>query len=208
MKDLNEQLINDVTEQEERKSQALNLLLNEYREKKGHLIGLTSQMGLTRSYVTSSSLEWIGEHLRFANQLPIFNEKIDKKTGKIIIDRETLTLIQQRELDWRRQYPMTLYLAKRKQHKFPPMLVVSWQPWVGNPNANEWSNDKALKDSINAQGLDNESYYVDIEITDTDQLYVIDGQHRLMAIQGLSNLLNKGNGWTPRFSPLSMRQSP
>ncbi|HAA30037.1 MAG TPA: hypothetical protein DCE56_23060, partial [Cyanobacteria bacterium UBA8553] len=64
--------------------------------------------------------------------------KFNPDTQNIEIDAETIEEIQQRPLDWSRQATLAQYLAARKHHKFPPVLVVMNQPWVDNPQAAEW----------------------------------------------------------------------
>ena len=91
-------------------------------------------MGSSRSFVTSVDLSWAAEHIRFASELPIFNEYRDEH-GFVKPDKSTQHLIQQRNLDWRRQIPMTLYLSSRENHKFPPLLVVVTRPWVDQPHS-------------------------------------------------------------------------
>ena len=49
-----------------------------------------------------------------------------------------------------------------------------------------------MKDSCVATPLDDDGYYVDLRLSENDFLYAIDGQHRLMGIQGLQELLTKG----------------
>jgi len=191
--DLVDNVLDDVLEQDDREKKALQLLLDKQTSKKGHLFALRSNMGATkRSYVTSASLEWVAQKVRFARDLPIFSEKRDEH-GNIVLDKETAEIVQQRDPDWRRQFPMTMYLAQRKYHKFPPILVVVTQDWVDDPNSDEWSSDEtALKDSITASTLDSHGVYADVHITERDCIYAIDGQHRLMAIRGLSDLINEG----------------
>ncbi len=177
----------------ERERRALMMLLDRQRERSDHLFSVAARMGATRSFITSVSLEWVAKRVRLANELPMFHEYLDPETDKIRVDWKTASMIQQREPDWTRQYPMTVYLAHRKHHKFPPILVVVTQPWVDNARADEWSkNFKALRDSVSAQAIDSEGRFQDLHLSESDLLYAIDGQHRLMAIQGLSDLLMTG----------------
>lgn len=186
--------VEEVLKQEQREKRALAMLLDKQREKKDHLLAVRINMGTTkRSYVTAASLEWVGQKVRFATELPMFKEHRDEQ-GRVKPDRETAAIIQQRSADWRRQYPMTLYLAKRLNHKFPPILLAVSQEWVDDPKADEWGADgKALRDSISASFLDGGGFFADIYISERDWLYAIDGQHRLMAIKGLVDLLTTGS---------------
>lgn len=186
--------IDEVLEQEQRNRRALLTLLDRERERRHHLLAISSRMGTTRSLVTTVALEWVSNKVKFASELPIFHEHIDEDTKKVVIDEKTAAIIQQRAPDWSRQFPMTLYLAKRPTHKFPPILVVVTQTWVDDPDANEWgAGGKAIRDSVSMNELDSEGRVVDLHISDkNDFLYAIDGQHRLMAIQGLATLLAEG----------------
>lgn len=182
----------EVLEQDDNKQRALQVLLSGLREKERNHLALSSEMGGSRSYVTSVSLEWIAKKLKYASQLPIFREKKDQY-GRIIPDAETISMIQQRDPDHSRQLQMTLYLAVRKNHKFPPILVVVTQDWVSNQDSDNWdSNNRAIIDSCVAVNLDRDGHYVDLRLSEDDFLYVIDGQHRLMGIRGLETLLADG----------------
>lgn len=185
--------IDDVLQQDRKNRQALLILLDAQRERRDHLLTMDVRMGVTRSFMTSVSLEWLAQRVRFATELPMFKEYRDPETGRVRLDRETATMVQQREPNWTRQFPMALYLAKRRRHKFPPVLLVATQDWVDEPSSDQWDSLKrALKDSVNIQALDSLGRYVDLHLTEKDLLYAIDGQHRLMAIKGLTELLNNG----------------
>lgn len=189
-------LIDDVLDQEQKHRRALLHLLDLQRERKNHLLTLETLMGTNRSFVTSVSLEWVAQKVKFASELPLFHEdqRDPVKKGRIILDKETAALVQQREPDWSRQYPMVMYLTKRNTRKFPPILVVCTQPWVDDPNADEWSDsDTALRDSVTGHSLDSLGRIVDLRVSEEDFLYAIDGQHRLMAIMGLRDLLSEGH---------------
>ena len=188
--------LQEIDRQERLKRRALRQLLDEQRQKKNHAVGINSMMGSSRSFVTSVDLSWAAEHIRFASELPIFNEYRDEH-GFVKPDKKTQNLIQQRNLDWRRQIPMTLYLAGRENHKFPPLLVVVTRPWVDQPDADEWEpqEGRALEDSLLYTPIDSNAEYVDLsfESGTGSILYAIDGQHRLMAIRGLKDLLHDGH---------------
>ena len=182
----------DAMFQRERNRQALQMLLDIQRKKDGHLPALRSRMGKTPSYVTSASLSWIVEKVGFAGDLPIFKGKADRTSKAIPIDESTIFDIQQRQPDWRRQLEMALYLALRPYHKFPPILVVAYQGWVYRERSEEWGPDeRAMQDSITAEPLDIEGNYCDLDYRNT-YYYALDGQHRLMAIMGLRDLLRNG----------------
>ena len=184
--------IQEINKQEEEMQKAFRILLDRQRQKAGHQVGMSSFMGGVRSFVTTASLSWAAQYIRFATELPIFNEYRDE-FGKVHPNKYTQHLIQQRNPDWRRQVPMTRYLAARKNHKFPPLLVVVSQAWVNETNHDLWdANGKAMQDSMSYIALDSYGQFVDLTFQEGDHLYAIDGQHRLMAIKGLVELCSNG----------------
>ena len=185
-------LIAGVVRQEEEDRRALAILLDRQREKEGHALALRMHMGVTTSYVTAVPLEWVAQKIRFAGDLPIFKGKVDKKSKRVPVDENTLDDIRQRNPDWRRQLQMTVYMMAQRNHKFPPLLVVGWQDWVHDPSAEQWgAKDRATRDSVPVTPLDHKNAYIDLNYADTNY-YALDGQHRLMAILGMQELLVKG----------------
>ena len=188
-KDMGE-VIDEVLQREQRHSQALSIVLEEQREKDGHLFALSTRMGRVSSFVTTQALDWVAEKVRFAGDLPIFKGKVDETTKKVPVDEDTVAIIQQRQPDWRRQLPMALYLAIRKNHKFPPLLVVAYQDWIYDSKAEQWGPDgRAMQSSLTITPLEPKALYCDLDAKDTTY-YTLDGQHRLMAIKGLAELLS------------------
>ena len=177
-----EKIKTDIEDEEKRHREALQFLLNNQKNKEGHLFALTVEMGSGKSYLTSVSLHWVAGRVRFAFQLPIFDGGIQalEKPGDYI---------QQRRPDWRRQLPMTTYLAARKNHKFPPLLLVAYQDWMYDKDSKNWEKGKANQDALNVIPLDSKAAYVDLDVEDT-QYFALDGQHRLMGIKGLHDLLD------------------
>ncbi len=169
---------------------ALRGLLDWQQKKENRQIALRARMGTSKSYLMSVSLGWVAEHVRFARQLPVFNKHRQKGSDKIIINDTTIAYLQQREPDYSRQLPMALYLAIRKHHKFPPLLLVAYRSWVYDKKSDEWGKDeRALEPSLKTYPLDSNSFLVDLDTTNT-YYYAFDGQHRLMAIKGLRELLD------------------
>ena len=183
--------IQDLEKQEQLKRKALRTLLDEKGHRHDHKVGLSSMMGTSRSFVTSVTLRWAAEHIQLASQLPIFKGHRNEY-GVIEPNKQIQDLIQQRNPDWRRQVPMTLYLAARKNHKFPPLLVVVTQKWVDDAQADQWNTDLATEDSLRYRPIDSSGYFVDLALEADSTLYAIDGQHRLMAIKGLKELNDTG----------------
>lgn len=183
-------VVADVVRQEHTDRQALSILLEKLRSKAEHHLAIRVHMGDVDSYVTSVPLEWITK-VRFAADLPVFRESIEG-SKRITVDQETIDTIQQRQPDWRRQQEMTAYLATRPHPKFPPLLLVAYQHWVYDDRSDKWAPDgRAMHDSLTLAGLEPSSTYWDLDDSDTF-FYALDGQHRLMAIQGLNELITTG----------------
>ena len=184
-----EQLLDEVEEREAKKTRALSLLLDERLRLTGHYLALSARMGSSRSYILSVNLDWISQNVLYARDLPVFKAHRKGEGGRISINDITVNELRQREPDYRRQISMALYLATKPNHKFPPLLVVAYQKWVDDPDSEKWGPDgRALEPSLVVNPLDANSFIVDLDVTST-QYYALDGQHRLMAIQGLKDLL-------------------
>ena len=169
---------------------ALRGLLDSQQAKRNHHIALPSRMGSSTSYLISVSLRWIASNVYFARDLPIFAGHLREGSHEISINDTTIVNLQQREPDFRRQLPMTIYLATRDHHKFPPLFLVAYQNWAYDRNSNKWGPDRrAMESSLNVEPLDSRSALVDLDITNTSY-FALDGQHRLMAIKGLHELLD------------------
>lgn len=157
------------------------------------ILAFRASMGQASSYIASVPLLWVAQRVKFAGEMPVFANRVDSTSKKIKVDDYTIDHIQQRRPDWRRRLPMTVYLAAWEKHKFPPLLVVGHQKWADNPQAKEWGDGiKACRESVAATCLRDNLYQLDDSAT---TFYALDGQHRLMAIQGLQTLMDKG--WLP-----------
>ena len=190
MNDTDHSVVADVVRQDATDRQALSILLEKLRSKAEHHLAIRVHMGNVDSYVTSVPLQWITK-VRFAADLPIFRESIEG-SKRITVDQDTIETIQQRQPDWRRQQHMTAYLATRRHPKFPPLLLVAYQHWVYDDDSDKWAPDgKAMQDSLTLAGLEPSGTYWDLDDSDTF-FYALDGQHRLMAIQGLNELITTG----------------
>ncbi|QOV23073.1 DGQHR domain-containing protein [Anabaenopsis elenkinii] len=178
-------------EREHKEKQVLSLLIQNFLAKKDHIFVQKTEMGGTEAYVGSVTLEWFAGRVHFASGLPLLQKKYNPQTGNIEIDADSIDEIQQRPLDWSRQAPLVQYLAARKSHKFPPVLVVINQPWVDNPKAPEWdSQGIALKSTTDFTPLDQDGKVGLLNISeDNVTIYALDGQHRLMGVQGLMELI-------------------
>lgn len=170
--------------------ETLSFLLSQLLEKSDRLLVQKIQMGDTEAYIGSVTLEWLDSRVRFASQLPLFRHKLNPSDT---LDSKTLDDLQQRPLDWSRQAPLTLYLATRKSHKFPAVLVVISPSWVDNPNAPEWDETgHAKKSAADFTPFDQNRSVGLLELPKETAIFTLDGQHRLMGVQGLMTLLKTG----------------
>jgi DGQHR domain-containing protein len=180
-------------ERETKEKRALAVLLDRYVSSPTRILVQKTEMGSTESYIGSVTLDWFAQRVRYANLLPLFQQKIDPETLKLTIDAATISEIQQRPLNWSRQVVLAQYLAVRKVHKFPPVLVVLNREWVDNPKADEWRKDgRALRSVADFVPLDNEGKVGLLDLSAEVTLYALDGQHRLMGVKGLMELINSG----------------
>ena len=185
-----DKIVDDLREQDIKKASALRQLLNWQSEKRDRLLALPARMGTNRSYLMSVSLRWIADNVSFARDIPIFRAHRRDDTKAVVINSTTIQYLQQREPDYRRQLPMALYLATRPHHKFPPLLLVAYQDWVYDKNSDKWGpHGQALDSSLKTTALNTNSTLVDLDVANTSY-YALDGQHRLMAIKGLKELLD------------------
>ena len=176
--------------------EALRILLDHQMSSTRELPVLTAAMSGTESYLATVTLRWVAGELSFAKDLPLFKEQLTP-TGELVIDERTIDEIVQRPLDWTRQLPLAIYLAGRAHHKFPVLLVVMTDDWVDEPYAEEWErigNDpsqwRARRDATEFTPLDSRRTIGLLEIR--GRLFALDGQHRLMGIRGLIELIRDG----------------
>ncbi len=182
------------TEPENRHRKLLALLLNKYLGKSEQILVQETQMAGNHAYVGSVTLEWFADRVNFASALPLLHHKYNPKTDNIEIDADSIDEIKQRPLDWSRQAALVQYLAVRENHKFPPVLVVINQPWVDNPQTQEWDKEgRAKKSAAEFTPIDEDGKFGLLNIATQDvTIYALDGQHRLMGVKGLMELLKTG----------------
>jgi DGQHR domain-containing protein len=188
------EIAREYLERENKDKQVLALLLEKFLGKKDQILVQKTQMGGTEAYVGSVTLEWFAGRVHFASGLPLLHKKYNPETDNIEIDADSIDEIQQRPLDWSRQAPLVQYLAARKNHKFPPVLVVINQMWVDNPKATEWDRKGlAKKPTTDFTPLDKDGKVGLLNVSEDDvTIFALDGQHRLMGVQGLMELLKTG----------------
>ncbi|MEJ1935750.1 DGQHR domain-containing protein, partial [Nostoc sp. NIES-2111] len=181
-------------ERDNKEKQVLALLLDNFLQKKDQILVQKTEMGGTEAYVGSVTLEWFAGRVHFASGLPLLQKKYNPETDNIEIDADSIDEIQQRPLDWSRQAPLVQYLAARKNHKFPPVLVVINQPWVDNIKAAEWdAQGRAKTSTTDFTPLDKDGKVGLLNVSEENvTIYALDGQHRLMGVQGLIELIKTG----------------
>ena len=186
----------DIMKARQREQRVLSQLLEKLRTRANHHFVLHVHMGEVSSYLTSVTLRWVAEKVGFAADLPIFHES-HEGSKRVPVDPETMEQVRQRQPDWRRQLQMTAYLATRRHHKFPPLLLVGYQGWVYDERHEKWGTDAgAMNESLTLTGLEATGTYWDLDDAET-QFYALDGQHRLMAILGLRDIVR--TGYLPAF---------
>ncbi len=97
-KDVNvERIADQIIDQEFKKKEALSILLDQYLSKGDKLFVEKTEMGGTEAYVGSVTLHWLSERVKFAMNLPLFENHLvvdkDKGTKKIEISKESLQKI-------------------------------------------------------------------------------------------------------------------
>lgn len=179
--------LEDMAERQRQQDQALASVLDAKMKDPRYVLVQQAKMGSTPSYHAARALRWINKEVKLFSALPLLSHKIDPK-GNFIIDEESVALLEQRAPNWARQYPMVRYLAEQPDRKFPAILVVVSAPWVDNDDAPEWDAEHlATRDSLDITFLDGGEQLGLLDLHGTT-LYVIDGQHRLIAIQGIEEI--------------------
>jgi len=153
-----------------------------------------TKMGDVTAYLGSVTLEWFAKKVEFASTLPILQNKYNPVTDNIEIDADSIEQIQQRSLDWSRQASLLQYLTIHRNHKFPPVLVVINQPWANDAKSELWGGEgRAKKATTDFTPLDANGHIGLLNVAEKDvNIYALDGQHRLMGVQGLLELLENG----------------
>ncbi len=125
--------------------------------------------------------------------MSLLSDRSNSAKKNITIDSDTIEVIQQRPLDWSRQASLVQYLAGRTTHKFPPVLVTIDRAWIDNIHAPEWGRGgKATESAAVFTPIDGKGEIGLLDIGEAARIYALDGQHRLMGVQGLMELLRAG----------------
>ncbi len=152
-----------------------------------------TNMGGSESYVGVVTLQWLADRVKYASEMSLLSDRYQTEDRNISIDSKTIEVIQQRPLDWSRQAALVQYLAGRATHKFPPVLVTIDRAWVDNTYADEWGRGgKANESAAMFTAIDGNDSVGLLDVGEMVRIYALDGQHRLMGVQGLMELLRTG----------------
>ncbi len=187
---VDEKMLDDLYVNARRKRSALRVLLDEQSAKSDPL-AIRAHMGDTVSYVTTAPLEWFASGVYYACDLPVLPSGHNADARQDGIDAATDDSLPHLEPDWTRQLELVRYLATSPHRRFPPMMLAAAANWVSNRYADQWCDGIALEDSIRARSLDSEGAYVSLHCENVS-FYALSGQHALLAIHGLVQLLNHG----------------
>ncbi len=158
-----------------------------------------THMGGSEAYIGSVTLQWLADRVKYAAEMSLLSEQYQAKEQNIAIDSDSIEVIQQRPLDWSRQASLVQYLAGRTTHKFPPVLVTIDRAWVDNIHAPEWGRGgKANESAAIFTAIDGNNSVGLLDVGESVRIYALDGQHRLMGVQGLMELLRAGE--LPRYN--------
>lgn len=192
-----DQMVQDSEANKQREERVLAMLLQEAADRKGHFLVHAAAMGralsetgnprLVPSYAATHTLEWIANNIKLGSQMPFMETKVktDEKGHKVlVVDEENAEELKQRMPDWSRQPALAAYLAQ-PQRKFGPIIAVISPDWVDDPKHENWGVDgRALKGAANFTPLDLDGR-VGLLRVEGMKLYALDGQHRVIGIQGL-----------------------
>jgi DGQHR domain-containing protein len=158
-----------------------------------------TNMGGSEAYLGAVTLQWLADRVKYAAEMQLLVDRYNQNEKNITIDSETIEVIQQRPLDWSRQASLVQYLAARTTHKFPPVLVTIDRDWVDNIHAPEWGRGgKADESAAVFRPIDGTGNIGLLDVGESVRIYALDGQHRLMGVQGLMELLRVGE--LPRYN--------
>lgn len=158
-----------------------------------------TNMGGSEAYIGAVTLQWLADRVKYASEMSLLSEQHQPQDKNIAIDSDSIEVIQQRPLDWSRQAALVQYLAARTTHKFPPVLVTIDRGWVDNIHAPEWGRGgKASESAAMFMPIDGNNSVGLLDVGDSVRIYALDGQHRLMGVQGLMELLRVGE--LPRYN--------
>lgn len=197
-----DQLVDKLDAREGIERRVLTQLMDKYSQQKGKAFALRSEMGFTLeetgqkvripSFVVVQTLDWVGKQIKMGSEMPFMQSHIDSK-GRLVVDESIAESVKQRAPDWRRQPAIAAYLAHDKRRKFGTIIAVMNPAWVDDPMHQNWGQGtpeaRAVKSAFNWTPLDARGQVGILDLDDT-LIYALDGQHRVMGIRGLQELLD------------------
>ena len=104
-------IVKSFSSREEEYKGAMGMMLDYYSNKANFKFAHSAFMGGTESYIASVDLDWFASKVRFAADLPMFDDnRIDEDSKRVRINKDTAESVLQRPLDWSRQAQLTQYL--------------------------------------------------------------------------------------------------
>jgi DGQHR domain-containing protein len=190
--------VDELYDRENKERRVLAQLLDRYTSQHGEYLATRGEMGMhhaannksyrTPSFVVSHDLNWIAINIKMGSEMPFMQSYIDKD-GYLKIDESNVEELKQRQPDWTRQAALTAYLVSDKTRKFGTILAVISPDWVDNPEHENWGLDgRALRSAANFETLDVAGRVGMLSLENTF-VYALDGQHRVMGLRGIKDLL-------------------
>lgn len=182
----------------------------ELTAREGTLEVTLGEMPFGKTFFTfQTTAEWIANNVLLVGQLQMFNKDegtykyIGDEYGNIEITSENIDLIRQRPVDFSRSTEIAKYLLMHPYHNLPDLVLVVSAPWVDDPDAAEWKDGVATKDSCDMESIATSTEKVLLHLGKMGdsvryQVYALDGQHRLIGIKAAIEMLNTGSIRTPR----------
>jgi hypothetical protein len=198
-----DQLVDDLDARDIKERRVLTALAEKYSQQKGKVFALRSEMGFTLeetgqrikvpSFVIVQSLNWVGKEIKMGSEMPFMQNYLDKD-GKLKINDSNAESVKQRQPDWTRQPAIAAYLAHDKRRKFGTILAVMNPTWIDDPTSPNWGpgpEPRALRSAYQFKPIDSKGQFGMLDL-DEYLLYALDGQHRVMGIRGIQELIDKG----------------
>jgi DGQHR domain-containing protein len=189
--------IDQIDHEEQRNKRVLARLLDRYANQRGKFFATRGEMGVystpggntyrSPSFVVSHELNWVATNILMGSEMPFMGTHI--KNGRLEINEANVDELKQRKPDWSRQLSLTAYLVHDRSRKFASILAVINPDWVDDPSHENWGKDRrALKSAAIFEPLDSTGRIGLINL-DAVRIYALDGQHRVMGIKGLKQLV-------------------
>ena len=169
---------------------------------------IKAKSGTSTSYLCRADNQWAANNLNLFLQMESASAFVKKKEDKdgnfdgymLEVDQESADEIKQRQPDFARTHQLAIYLLTQPNRQFPPFLAVTEAPWVlYTPDMEEyseyWDEEDRAKQSVIQPlfNLNSDGSSVLISQNDLKQSFVIDGSHRLIALQSLYNCSKYGD---------------